>query len=159
VTIPRWHLLHFFSLFVCWSRSSFATSSLSRLSSAPPIRTMTTEAEIENLHLEGILGPHAVGVMVAMFLFGFVTIQTSSYYRKYSDDRMGLKALVRTIYSSVASLNGLMQVGFTWCVHCRMQSCLTNSWFTIWQDPPVSVHYYHLVFPIREAGDRIWTSF
>jgi hypothetical protein len=87
---------------------------------------MATEAEIDNFNPEILLGPHAVGVMFAIFLFGLVTDQTFSYYRKYSDDRMGLKALVRTIYSPVASLNEPMQVGFAWCVHCRMQSTLTN---------------------------------
>jgi hypothetical protein len=49
--------------------------------------------------VEGILGPHEVGVMFAIFLFGLVTIQTFTYYQKYSRDAIGLKALVSNIRS------------------------------------------------------------
>ena len=49
----------------------------------------------QNLIIEGVLGPHEVGVMFAIFLFGLVTIQTFSYYQNYPRDAMGIKVMVR----------------------------------------------------------------
>ena len=46
--------------------------------------------QIQNI--KGILGPHEVGVMIAIFCL--VTIQTFTYYQTYSDDSMGIKAQV-----------------------------------------------------------------
>jgi hypothetical protein len=54
---------------------------------------------------EAILGPHEVGVMVSIFLFGMVTIQTFTYYREYSKDTVHLKTLVSIIFCCQSPLN------------------------------------------------------
>jgi len=59
--------------------------------------------EVTVPNIDAILGPHEVGVMVAIFLFGLVTIQTFSYYRKYPDDHKALKALVGFIWTLLFS--------------------------------------------------------
>jgi hypothetical protein len=51
----------------------------------------------QKLDIEGIIGPHEVGVLFSVFLFGLVTIQTFTYYQKYSRDIAGIKALVRNL--------------------------------------------------------------
>lgn len=50
--------------------------------------------EAQARYIDGVLGPHEVGVMVAIFLFGLVTIQTFTYFRKYPEDPRSVKVLV-----------------------------------------------------------------
>ncbi|RDB17608.1 hypothetical protein Hypma_001100 [Hypsizygus marmoreus] len=56
---------------------------------------METQAQ----YIEGFLGPHEVGVMMAIFLFGLVTIQTFNYFRKYPEDQRGIKVLVSFVWT------------------------------------------------------------
>lgn len=52
--------------------------------------------QVQAHYIEGILGPHEVGVMTAIFLFGLVTIQTFHYFLKYAEeDPKRIKVLVR----------------------------------------------------------------
>ncbi|KAF9458716.1 hypothetical protein BDZ94DRAFT_1313044 [Collybia nuda] len=48
--------------------------------------------------IDSILGPHVVGVMMAIFLFGLVTIQAFTYFQNYPEDSRGTKALVGFIW-------------------------------------------------------------
>lgn len=50
-------------------------------------------------YIEGIVGPHEVGVMFAIFLFGLVTIQAFIYFRKYPEDPRGIKVMVVVIWT------------------------------------------------------------
>ncbi|KAF8064284.1 hypothetical protein FPV67DRAFT_1451491 [Lyophyllum atratum] len=56
---------------------------------------MDRDAQVQ--FIEGTLGPHEVGVMVAIFLFGLVTIQAFIYFRQYPDDPRGVKLLVTVV--------------------------------------------------------------
>ncbi|KAG5642297.1 hypothetical protein DXG03_003041 [Asterophora parasitica] len=49
--------------------------------------------------IEGILGPHEVGVMFAIFLFGLVTIQAFTYFREYPGDHRVVKILVSVVWT------------------------------------------------------------
>lgn len=47
--------------------------------------------------LANTFGALEIGVAVAIFLFGVVTVQTYTYFRRFQDDRLYFKALVRSI--------------------------------------------------------------
>lgn len=49
------------------------------------------------MSMDSILGPHVIGVMVAIFLFGLVTIQAFTYYKNYPKDSRWIKLLVRPL--------------------------------------------------------------
>lgn len=41
------------------------------------------------------LGALEIGVLISVFLFGFVTLQSYLYFSKFPNDKWGLKVLVR----------------------------------------------------------------
>lgn len=47
-----------------------------------------------HLNVNATLGALEVGVLVSVFLFGMVTVQTYSYYRKFPRDMDWIKILV-----------------------------------------------------------------
>ena len=46
--------------------------------------------------LANTFGALEIGVAVAIFLFGVVTVQTFMYYQRFPDDRLHFKTLVRS---------------------------------------------------------------
>jgi hypothetical protein len=44
--------------------------------------------------LQNTFGILEVGTMVAVFLFGIITVQTEYYFREFREDHIWLKALV-----------------------------------------------------------------
>ncbi|KJA14220.1 hypothetical protein HYPSUDRAFT_49351 [Hypholoma sublateritium FD-334 SS-4] len=49
--------------------------------------------------LANTFGALEIGVSVAIFLFGVVTVQTYTYFRRFPDDRLYFKALVGTLWT------------------------------------------------------------
>lgn len=45
--------------------------------------------------VNGTIGPHEIGVLASVFVFGLVTSQVSTYFRKYPNDKKAMKRLVR----------------------------------------------------------------
>ncbi|KAF5375369.1 hypothetical protein D9615_007925 [Tricholomella constricta] len=64
-----------------------------------PFSSHEMDEETRARYIEGILGPHEVGVMFAIFLFGLVTIQAFTYFQKYPEDPRAIKTLVTTIWT------------------------------------------------------------
>jgi len=76
------------------------------------------ETIISSAKLDNTIGALELGSLLAMFMFGIVTLQTYSYYTHISDkDRLLYRVLVspRTIYAYLLPLNdGCEQVGVVW---------------------------------------------
>jgi hypothetical protein len=64
---------------------------------------MATIMQLDQHIVEGVLGPHEVGVLFALFLFGMVTLQAFNYYQRYSHDIMGIKLLVSTLSPCIST--------------------------------------------------------
>ncbi|KAH0582343.1 hypothetical protein H2248_010291 [Termitomyces sp. 'cryptogamus'] len=53
---------------------------------------------VDQPNLSATLGALEIGVLVSIFLFGVVTVQTFTYYKKFPDDRWSLRAFVGFIW-------------------------------------------------------------
>lgn len=49
------------------------------------------------LDVDSTYGAILIGVLVAVFLFGIVTLQTHIYFSQFPDDRLVFRALVRIL--------------------------------------------------------------
>jgi hypothetical protein len=78
-----------------------ATRSLLKVRARDGDTNLGPVMQVQIQNIEGNLGPQEAGVLVAIFLFGMVTLQAFTYYQKYSHDAAGVKALVRIICCSL----------------------------------------------------------
>lgn len=60
------------------------------------------------------IGALVVGVFVSSFLFGIITVQVHIYFRRFPDDGLVIKALVRLLSAFRTSLTHAAQVGTVW---------------------------------------------
>jgi hypothetical protein len=56
------------------------------------------QGHVQSVRVDTIVGPHEIGVMMAIFLFGLVTIQAFTYFQNYPEDSRGTKILVRVLF-------------------------------------------------------------